>query len=544
MRLTQRISTIGSNSDRVALFSLIVIFLLTILLATRSANGQTSVAWTQATTGVSIAVDPANNVFTIYYDSNLGGDITLTKRDVNGNFLWQSSYNQTDPTKWERAQWVTTDSQGNAIVCGTLMSGYSNPVIAASTTMKFSPSGALLWRVVFDGPFDGSSTHKCIVDAQDDIYVLGIGSGPSGLVTRVRKFSPTGAVIWDYFDTDGIGAPQNIKIGKDQNLLIVAKFVTGNYNGYLKITPTGTRLWGLTLVPSATAGDLAGDSFGNTYLVHGLNSGAPATCIVKKLDPLGTQVFSLTYPTGGTRIEVGTDEQAVVGGLPNSGSFGAAFFKIDPFGNQLWINQDADGPSFALLLHAQMLIDASNDVYLAAGTLFQMAVCKINSNGSTGWTVGISGSGYANGIALGRHDRSIFVVGGQTARILDASESPWTDLGSGTAGTYGIPLLYGEGSFVGGTTVTLSVEKALENVVSAIVVGGFPVNSQVYGGFLVPSPDLIVYGVTPSIGPMVASAVWPAGFPSGVNFYFQSWFVDPTGPQGFVASNALRATTP
>ena len=119
-----------------------------------------------------------------------------------------------------------------------------------------------------------------------------------------------------------------------------------------------------------------------------------------------------------------------------------------------------------------------------------MAVCKINANGSTGWTTAISGSGYANAIALGRHDRSIFVVGGVTSRILDPAEGPWTDLGNGMAGSYGIPIFYGEGSFAGGTTVILTIENALENVVSAIVVGGFPVNTPTFGGLLVPSPDL------------------------------------------------------
>ena len=291
MRLTQR-------------FSFNVICLATVLLATRSGLGQTTVAWTQATNGVSIAVDPANNVFTVYYDANLGGDITLTKRDVNGNFLWQSSFDQTDSTKWERAEWVATDSQGNAIVCGTVMSGFSNPVVAASVAMKFSPSGALLWRNVYDGPFDGSSTKRCVVDAQDEIYVLGLGMGPAGLVTRVRKFSSTGATIWNYFDTDGIGAPQNIKIAPDQNLLIVGRFITGSFNGYLKITPSGTRVWGLSGIASPSAGDLSGDAFGNTSLVHGQFPTSPTTCAVKKLDPTGSQIFSTSYPLGGTRIEV------------------------------------------------------------------------------------------------------------------------------------------------------------------------------------------------------------------------------------------------
>jgi len=59
----------------------------------------------------------------------------------NGTRLWVASFDQTSTTAWERASWVATDSAGNAIVCGTLMSGYSNPVEAASIVMKFDRTG-------------------------------------------------------------------------------------------------------------------------------------------------------------------------------------------------------------------------------------------------------------------------------------------------------------------------------------------------------------------------------------------------------------------
>ena len=92
--------------------------------------------------------------------------------------LWVASFDQTSTTAWERASWVATDSTGNAIVCGTLMSGYSNPVEAASIVMKFDPNGAIAWRRVYESSFDGSSVRKCLVDASDNVYVLGMGSGP------------------------------------------------------------------------------------------------------------------------------------------------------------------------------------------------------------------------------------------------------------------------------------------------------------------------------------------------------------------------------
>ncbi|MBK6879156.1 MAG: hypothetical protein IPG99_22645 [Ignavibacteria bacterium] len=97
-------------------------------------------------------------------------------------------YDQTDNTKWEKAVWVETDNLGNAIVAGNLMSGYSSPVNAASILMKFDPNGNLLWRNVYENSFDGSYTKKCIVDASNNIYVLGMGnSAQYGYVTKVKN---------------------------------------------------------------------------------------------------------------------------------------------------------------------------------------------------------------------------------------------------------------------------------------------------------------------------------------------------------------------
>jgi hypothetical protein len=85
-----------------------------------------NVDWVQPTRGISIAVDAANNVYTLDYVYALGAEMVLTKRDASGNLVWERSFDQTDSTKWERASWVATDNRGNVIVCGTYMSGYSN----------------------------------------------------------------------------------------------------------------------------------------------------------------------------------------------------------------------------------------------------------------------------------------------------------------------------------------------------------------------------------------------------------------------------------
>ncbi|MBK6912328.1 MAG: hypothetical protein IPH11_01080 [Ignavibacteriales bacterium] len=241
---------------------------VTFIFFTIITYGQVSIDWVQFTRGVSIATDNTNNVYTVDYDYNPAGDITLTKRDTDGNFLWSAKYDQIDNTKWEKATWVAVDNLGNVYVSGTLMSGYSNPVNAASILMKFDPIGNLLWRNVYENSFDGSYTKKCLIDTDNNIYVLGMGSGPAGYVTKVKKFTPDGLALWTYYDADGIGAPINFKFTLDNSIVISARGIIGSVNGYAKINKDGNKLWSFPGVNSLTIGDLAGDDFGNTYLVH------------------------------------------------------------------------------------------------------------------------------------------------------------------------------------------------------------------------------------------------------------------------------------
>lgn len=377
-------------------------------------HAQVTVDWVQPLNGLAIALDQENNVFTVNFDSNLGGDITLTKRASTGTLIWNAAYDQTSTTRTDRATWVATDQQGNAIVTGTITSGFSNPVNANSLVMKFDPDGELLWRVVYETDFDGSSTRKCVVDKANNIYVLGLGMGPNGMVTKVRKLDPDGGTVWDWCDAQGIGAPINIKFTPDSQLVISARGITGNINGYARIDRDGNTLWSLPAVNSFTVGDAAGDAFGNTYCVHGTPASGGGS-VIKKLSPTGSLIWEYTYPITAYRVEAGSGGAPVVNGFPLNGSGGAAFLKASVDGDQIWLNNDADGPN-NFLLHAQMLLDADNNAYLCAGTLFAMGICKVNSDGTGAWNI-TAGSSNSQGFALGS-DNAVYVVGGSTLRLL------------------------------------------------------------------------------------------------------------------------------
>ncbi|HRI20731.1 MAG TPA: hypothetical protein PLA68_07245, partial [Panacibacter sp.] len=393
---------------------LITCFLCSVAL---TANAQVTTEWINQPRGNAIATDAFNNVYTVDWEYNPGGDITLTKRSTAGNILWQVPYDNTDLTRHEVATWVETDNQNNILVTGTIRSGYSNPVDAASILMKYDPSGNLLWRKVYESSFDGSYTKKCIVDAANNIYVLGMGSGPRGYVTKVKKFAPDGSTLWTYYDSAGIGAPLNFKFTADNKIVIAGRGIIGSVNGYAKIDLDGNNIWNYAGVFSLYIGDAAGDIFGNTYVTHQDYSGT-GRGVIKKLSPTGNVIWQTLYDMVGYRVEVGTDNLPVISGYPNAGTFGAAFMKFDGNGNVQWQNLDADGPSYSLLLHAQMKLDDANNAYLAAGTLFEMAVCKVYSNGSSAWTHTATG-GFAYGIDIG-NDNNVYVVGGNTAKFVQS----------------------------------------------------------------------------------------------------------------------------
>ena len=74
-------------------------------------SAQVTTEWVNQPRGVSIATDAANNVYTVDWEYNPGGDITVTKRNTSGSIIWQAPYDNTDQTRHEVATWVETDNR-------------------------------------------------------------------------------------------------------------------------------------------------------------------------------------------------------------------------------------------------------------------------------------------------------------------------------------------------------------------------------------------------------------------------------------------------
>lgn len=395
---------------------------LPLLLALASAGtcAQT-LSWSVEPRGVAIAADAAENVYTADGDANPAGDITLTKTAPNGARFFAVKHDNTDATRSEWPSWVETDSAGGAYVSGTSRSGFSNPVNANALLMRFAANGSLRWRVVLGSDFDGGSSFKVLVDAADNAYVLGLGPTPAGLRMRIHQVTPAGAVSLLWYDAAGIGGPSNFKWGLDGSLVVAARTLTGQLGGAARVATNGLTLAVATQVPALSSVDAAADAQGNLFIAS--------------IDPaLGQgRLQRLSGSFGGSwvkhdaigfiRVEAAPGGGVVAAGTPNAAGFGTAFARYTAEGGLLWSNGDADGPSINMLGHAQMRLDGEGNAYLAGSTLGQMALTRVQADGSSAWALQVPyGSGV--GLAFGAGSQAVYLVGGQTARIEQGGSPP------------------------------------------------------------------------------------------------------------------------
>ena len=124
---------------------------------------------------------------------------------------------------------------------------------------------------------------------------------------------------------------------------------------------------------------------------------------------------------------------------------------------------------------------------------------------------------------------------------------PWVDLGMGLGGAAGTPSLVGSGDLVAGQPVGLVLHRARPHALAWFVLSGTNASLPFAGGTLVPDPAppaVVLPLPTDALGQVRLSDSWPPGVPAGLELHFQAWVADESGPQGWTASNALRAVTP
>ncbi len=148
-----------------------------------------------------------------------------------------------------RFSWATglaLDRDGNAYVTGTIYTHTHTPdTVEDWLTVKFSPTGTILWQARFNGPRTDSDWARDIaLDANGNCFVTGStwqiknpsGNGDDDYLTI--KYGTNGAALWmaAYGGTASDGA---YGVAADS---VGCAYVTGN-SGTLKYSPAGQPIW-------------------------------------------------------------------------------------------------------------------------------------------------------------------------------------------------------------------------------------------------------------------------------------------------------------
>jgi trimeric autotransporter adhesin len=138
-----------------------------------------------------------------------------------------------------------------------------------------------------------------------------------------------------------------------------------------------------------------------------------------------------------------------------------------------------------------------------------------------------------------------FLIGTQDAGHLCAFEAQpfWTDGGAPLANARRAPRLTGDGRLLPGARTRWRLSSATENSLGVFVAGAARIDVPMFGGVLVPSPDALLLWVTDAAGTATFELPWPGPLP-GASLWTQGWVLDPTGPQGFTASNGVWLRAP
>lgn len=113
-------------------------------------------------------------------------------------------------------------------------------------------------------------------------------------------------------------------------------------------------------------------------------------------------------------------------------------------------------------------------------------------------------------------------------------------LGFGLSGADGIPELRIAGDLRAGATTTLTLTRGAPGALSMLFAGVSPLATPFLAGTLLPSADSVLVLANDDRGEIHEVARWPVGVPPGSEAYWQVWSVDPSGPVGFSASNAVK----
>ncbi|MBL8766513.1 MAG: hypothetical protein JNL94_04055 [Planctomycetes bacterium] len=394
-----------------------------------------------------------------------------------------------------------------------------------------------------DGLAQGSQASTCGVGFEGENYgsivrnnriagILGHGIGPhyaGWLVGNAIQMTGTGngvTIVGNTIGLDANGQPlgsvtgiatYNYYLGPTQNVVIGGStpgdgnVIAGHLQNGVVIAPTydGVRIQGnairdngalgIELLTPAFAygvspndaldGDVGGNGLQNFPVIQSANIAGSSLHVVGTLDSTPSTTFSIEFFASPQSDASGHGEGAMPAG-------------------SITVTTDAAG-------HASF--DAMLPTQVAAGSFISALATDLTTASTSEFSASYSVLGHAQS---------------------------WGTLGQAMTGSTGSPVLTGTGALTNGSTLQWSLTQAKPLAPAWMILGFQPLGLPVFGGTLVPSPDIVLPITTSGAGSFTLNLTVPTALPSGFELVVQTWILDAAGPAGFAASNAIAATAP
>lgn len=149
---------------------------------------------------LAVSADAVGNAYVTGYATVSGlhfQDVVTVKYSPSGAVLWTRLYNGAASVEdWGES--ITLDHLGDVVVAGSRGEGCEGNVCYSFVTLKYSPVGVLRWARIYNPlPASDDLAHVVRTDADNNVYVAGESAWKSAFYDFATvKYSPAGVQQW------------------------------------------------------------------------------------------------------------------------------------------------------------------------------------------------------------------------------------------------------------------------------------------------------------------------------------------------------------
>jgi hypothetical protein len=437
-------------------------------------------------------------------------------------------------------------------------------------------SGAVLWTRHI--PYVAGDWTTWLLGASNGlVYASRSGNGGTVQQTVHALDQATGATAWTSVDVIDPGPYDGVVFAPNGDLVV------GNTSSVMRLRAAdGTTAWSSPRICNVTSSCGVALSANGVYLAEP----APGGNVIRKLDltsgaslyetpvmigftlqntpfvgPDGTLYLSRTQSnpitdffyayedTGAALVE----RWNVPAGWSTASEFGCgpdgSVYMLDPTqrirrldpatGATLDMTVDPIGPGN---LSPHFAVDAVGRVFVSNGEFASGRLFSFDADLSFRWSLPVTNANQG-GPSLGSD--GTLVMAGVGSNVFALRNALWDDLGGGTPGINGQPILDVSGPLTAGSDLTIALTQAPANALMLFRASFSSTPVNVVGGTLYATPfDLQLLLPADAGGGFSLTAAVAPGAPSGVDLFFQFIVQDLSIPHQITLSNARTATTP